>query len=162
METLGGVGELRLAYLRYFIGCNDFTFDGSKLSFTATEDDYTNGTYLPGDYRVGITGIVDESEPLISITASFIITLEDPCEPATSLVASTLTDQVYTLTDSNAAPYTIPAFTITPSFCTATCSAQTTVIDINGDDFSAVESFDAESLTFTFNYNGDAVNAALD
>ena len=57
------------------IGCNDFIFDGifdddsvttdGELSFTATEEDYTSGKYVPGEYTVTITGVVDESDPLI-------------------------------------------------------------------------------------------------
>ena len=41
----------------------------------------------------------------------------DPCDPPISITSSGLTDQVYTITDNNAADYIHPAFVSDPSYC---------------------------------------------
>ena len=67
---------------------------------------------------------------------------------------------MYTLTDPDATPYTIPTFAITPSFCPISCEYEATMLELDGEEYSAIESFDAESLTFNF-LSGDEINAAL-
>ena len=89
------------------ISCSNLVFDGvfdnqpsdGILTFTASSDDYINNIYTPGVYIVTITGIADGSQPLQEKTATFKITLIDPCDPPVSISGSDFTNQEYTLTD---------------------------------------------------------------
>ena len=94
--------------------CSKFTFDGDfdgqstdgKLSITITSDDYKNNVYPTGEYFITITGTAINSDAQQSETTIFKLTLVDPCDPPVSLIAPTLVNQQYTLTDSNAPSYT--------------------------------------------------------
>ena len=46
-----------------------------------------------------------------------MISLVDPCDPPQSITSPGLTNQVYTITDANATPYTHPSFTSDPVYC---------------------------------------------
>ena len=78
-------------------------------------EDYQNGTVLPGEYIVEITGTTQVSQD--SEKAYFNMIIEDPCDPPTIQPPSDLIDQRYTLTDTSRADYVTAAWTITPSFC---------------------------------------------
>lgn len=77
------------------------------------------------------------------------ITLVDPCDPPTSVVAPTVLDQSYTLTDDAAANYLMAEPTITPSFCKYTTSI---VVSPLNDGASAVTHVDN---LFSFFYTKD-------
>ena len=49
-------------------------------------------------------------------TATFTLTMADPCAPPTTLTAPTYTDQTYVLTTTEVV-YDPPSFTIDPSYC---------------------------------------------
>ena len=46
----------------------------------------------------------------------FTLVLQDPCDGGSTVTQASYTDQAYTISD-DAADYTIPVSTITPSFC---------------------------------------------
>ena len=105
------------------VNCDDLTFDGvfngdatdGQLTFSADSTDYENGVVTPGDYVVTITGTAVTSSD--TKTATFTISMVDPCDPPVSITSPGLTDQVYTITDTNAADYTHPAFVSNPTYC---------------------------------------------
>ena len=101
------------------INCDDLTFDSTSnvFTFTATPQDYVDGNFTPGEYRVEIT----HSTLGNTLPSSFILELQDPCGVSSvSLDAPDLVDQVYTLGDSSIEQYEHPEFIVTPSFCPVT------------------------------------------
>jgi len=79
------------------------------------------------------------------------VTLVDPCDPPTSVTAAALTDQVYTITDTNATPYTHSDYTADPSYCPLVYSYS--IGDITSVSVpSAVTRVDK---TFSFGYSQD-------
>ena len=137
------------------ISCSDFDFDGvidgtsddGVLIFTPTVDDYTNGTYEPGEYEVTITGTPDKATDGRTDTVKITIILLDPCASPTITVPE-LEDQVYRLT-SDAKPYEHPLFTVEPSICKITLTYD--VQDLNAGDSAIVR----DDRTFTIFYNND-------
>ena len=69
----------------------------------------------PGNYVVTVTGKAVTSQQ--TDTATFVISLVDPCDPPVSITSQGLTNQVYTITDTNATPYTHPVFISDPVYC---------------------------------------------
>ena len=75
------------------IGCADLNFDGiydgfptdGILTFSATSADYENQTYPPGEYEVTIEGLATGSASQLKKYATFVLTLEDPCNPPDSV-----------------------------------------------------------------------------
>ena len=63
-----------------------------------------------------ITGTATQSTANIEKTTTFTITLVDPCNPPASVVASSVADQEYTITDTSR-DYKVADFIVTPSFC---------------------------------------------
>jgi len=77
-----------------------------------------------------------------------VLTVLDPCDPPISLTAAALTDQVYTITDTEHPDYTHPDYTIVPPFCPFRYTYSTTTILSTGD--SAITRADK---TFSFFYD---------
>ena len=100
------------------LACSDIAFDSATgaIGFTATEDDYKNDRYRPGQYQITITGTVDGSDPASQDTTTFILELEDLCDPPASFTSTGWENQEYTLTGL-AETYTHPAFVIQPDYC---------------------------------------------
>jgi hypothetical protein len=107
------------------LGCSDITLDGDidgigndgQLIITASEDDYTSGKIVPGTYVVEITGTSGSTDPKTEKT-TIEVTFTDPCDPPVSINAPVFENQVYTLTDPNASPYTTqPEFIVEPGYC---------------------------------------------
>ena len=82
------------------IGCADFVFDGTydnqatdgKLTFSAVQNDYLTQKYPPGEYTVTITGTAEKSIDQVTKTATFTLTLVDPCDPPDSLISADFTN----------------------------------------------------------------------
>ena len=87
------------------VNCDDLTFDGvfngdatdGQLTFSADSNAYENGVVTPGDYVVTITGTAVTSSD--TKTATFTISMVDPCDPPIIITSPGLTDQQYTITD---------------------------------------------------------------
>lgn len=79
--------------------CSDLDFSSvnGEVSYTITSTDYTDLSISPGTYTVTVLGTVDRSNPSVTHTETFTITLTDPCDPPVSITAPTLVDQSYTL-----------------------------------------------------------------
>ena len=73
--------------------------------------------YPPGEYTVTITGTAEKSVDQVTKSATFILTLVDPCNPPVSITSPGLTNQVYTITNANATPYAHPVFISDPTYC---------------------------------------------
>ena len=108
------------------IGCADLTVAGELFGETGTDNTlsysidlatYQSSQIAPGTYVVTVEGSGDSSDPPKKQESTYTFTLVDPCDPPTSVTAAALTDQVYTITDDAATPYTHPVFTIDPSYC---------------------------------------------
>ena len=92
---------------------DDRTLGAFNLASIYTEDVLKRGQY-PIKYRVYHTtytgNVVTSADP-------FSITIADPCDAPVSVVAATLTNQEYTITDDDAVPYTVPIYTADPAWC---------------------------------------------
>ena len=105
------------------ISCDSFEkiglFNGEDsdgiLKFVATKEDYISGKYVPGQYEVTITGTAVESPD--TATATFVLTLIDPCDPPDNIITEQLPNQEYTITDDSKADYTVPNLQVLPEYC---------------------------------------------
>ena len=90
----------------------------------------------------------------MTLADPFTITIADPCDAPVSVVASTLTNQEYTITD-NVAPYTVPIYTADPAWCAIWYTY--TITDVSDD---AGLTFNDDPLTreFSFNYSSVLFN----
>ena len=92
-----------------------------KVTVTLTPEDYkTDSGKKPGRYCVALkaTNSVDTTNvPAESVDSELCFEVVDPCNPPDSVTAPTFTAQSYTISDSNATPYTHEAFTISPDYC---------------------------------------------
>ena len=88
----------------------------------------------------------------MTLADPFTITIADPCDAPVSVVASTLTNQEYTITDDDAVPYTVPVYTADPAWCAIRYTY--TITDVSGD---VVLTFNEDPLTreFAFYYSAD-------
>jgi len=90
-------------------------------------------------------------EAVLTKQFTFTVTLVDPCDPPTSVQVVALTDQVYTITDTNVAPYLHPDFVISPAYCPLAYTY----------DLGAISSVSVPSAvtrvdkTFSFSYSQD-------
>ena len=111
--------------------------------------------YAPGVYQVTITGTATKSENQAkkTKTATFEITLEDPCDPPVSLTKSSFDNQEYTITDINAEPYIHPEFTVSPSYCPIKYEYNWTMLTNNE---SAITHDSVNEKKFTFALSKDA------
>lgn len=75
----------------------DGTVDDGKLTFSATPQDYADGTYVPGTYTVTIKGCAKKAVPEQCADKTFDIVLLDPCDPPTDIEAPDYIDIAYTL-----------------------------------------------------------------
>ena len=110
--------------------------------------------YKPGVYEVEITGTAVGSSPLLEKPATFLLTLEDPCDPPNSVSSVTLGNQVYTLTDASATPYVHPEFTIDPDYCLLEYSYSQTFL-ADGDTALVLPTPANNDRTFNFSYSKD-------
>ena len=102
-----------------------------------------------------ITGTATQSTGPQQRQITFVLELVDPCDPPDLVQSSVLFDQVYTITDNNATPYTHLAFIVEPEYCNLVYSYTTTdLLDANGQP-AEVLTYDASSLTFSFFYDLD-------
>ena len=127
------------------------TGDVNTLSYSIDSATYQLGQIAPGTYVVTVVGGADNSASSQSRESTYTFTLVDPCDPPTSVTAVVLTDQVYTITENNATPYTHPVFTIDPISCPFAYSYDLGKIT-NVADASAVTRVDN---TFSFDYSQD-------
>jgi hypothetical protein len=75
------------------IPCADFNFDGlfdnsptdGEGYFIAPISKYTDGSYPPGEYLVTISGTTIRALTPLTATATFKLTLIDPCDPPVSI-----------------------------------------------------------------------------
>ena len=74
-----------------------------------------------------------------------MISLVDPCDPPLSITSPGLTNQVYTISDLNAIPYTHPLFTSDPVYCPIVYTYSETKLD-SGD--SAISILDRTTEYF--------------
>ena len=95
--------------------CPELSSDALVLNYVTA--DYTNGVWLPGDYTYTYQ-VEDEASQ--TKTFSFVVTLVDPCDGPVSVTPAGLTDQAYTITQTDFADYTHPDFTVDPSYCPLT------------------------------------------
>ena len=135
---------------------DDRTTTGAfNLASIYTEDVLKPGQY-PIKYRVYHTtytgNVVTSADP-------FSITIADPCDAPVSVVASTLSNQEYTITDDDASPYTVPIYTADPAWCAIRYTY--TITDVSGD---AVLTFNDDPLTreFAFSYSADLLLSGAD
>ena len=141
------------------ITCSDLTFDGvfdgqatdGKLTFSADSQDYIDETYVPGVYEVTITGTAVGSSPLQEKSATFLLTLLDPCDPPASVTGVDFVNQDYTLTDIERS-YTHPVFTISPDYCEFRYSFTQTLLQA-GD--SAITQYNSDETKFFYHYEKD-------
>jgi hypothetical protein len=141
------------------IDCDDFTFDGDidgtvtdgVLTFTPTLDDYSNGTYEPGEYIVTITGIPEKDSTATPEDATFKIVLIDPCASPTITVPE-LEDQLYRLTSASY-QYVHPVFTVVPDFCDV--SYDYSVTPLSSTSASGITAPNDTSRAFTIFYDQD-------
>ena len=134
------------------VTCDDLAFDSSAgaYTFSATSEDYVNGTFAPGEYEVTITQLA----AVRTHDETFIFELLDPCDPPESVTAPQFEDYEYTLGDhgeSYGVLYTLPdlPFTIEPSFCPLEISRE---ISLLADGSSAVIPTDDPWNMFKFLY----------
>ena len=93
---------------------DDRTTGGAfNLASLYTEDVLKRGQY-PIKYRVYHTLY---NSNVVTLADPFTITIADPCDAPVSVVAATLTNQEYTITDDDAVPYTVPIYTADPAWC---------------------------------------------
>ena len=118
--------------------------------------DYTDRVWPPGDYTYTYK-VEDEAAQTASF--SFTVTLVDPCDGPVSVEAAGLTDQVYTITNTDYADYTHPDFTVNPSYCPLT---YTYVVSSLSNGNSAITGTAIADTTaaidkevFAFLYNAD-------
>jgi len=132
----------------------DETATSGTLSLLAKESDYENLVYAPGVYIVTITGTASNSQNSAkkTRTATFKITLVDPCDPPASLSKPAIVNQVYTITDDNADPYTHPEFVVSPLYCPVTYQYNVSLLSNNE---SAITQDSVDKKKFTFFYNQD-------
>ena len=115
--------------------------------------------YAPGVYVVTITGTASKSENAAkkTRTATFQITLDDPCDPPVSLAKPSFENQEYTITDDSAEPYTHPEFTVSPSYCPIKYEYGWTML-ANGDSAITQDSVDEKKFTFFYNTSLDPLS----
>ena len=95
--------------------------------------------YPPGEYTVTITGTADHSVDQVTKTATFILTLVDPCDPPDSLISADFTNQEYTITNDSHPDYVHPEFEISPDFCTFEYSYSfSELLDATGQTTTAI------------------------
>ena len=102
---------------------------------------------LKGTATVATTDVTESTR-----TAEVLLEFIDPCDPPLAIYGPVLTNQVYTLTDDSKAPYTVPDFVVSPSFCKVEYTYTKTDL-LAGD--SAVELTADTDKTFEFFYNKD-------
>ena len=118
---------------------DDRTTGGAfNLASIYTEDVLKRGQY-PIKYRAYHTTYTTN---VVTLADPFTITIADPCDAPVSVVASTLTNQEYTITDDDAVPYTVPVYTADPAWCSIRYTY--TITDVSGD---AVLTFNDDPLT---------------
>ena len=98
-----------------------------------------------------ITGTAVGSSPLLEKPVTFLLTLEDPCDPPISVSGVDLTDQDYTLTASEKS-YIHSAFTIDPDYCLLDYTYAATSLQA-GD--SAIKQYVSVENKFLFHYEKD-------
>ena len=139
-----------------FDGIIDGNGTDGKFRFVPTEDDYKNGTYLPGEYIVEITGCTKVSQECKK--AYFNIILADPCDPPTLEPPSDLIDQTYTLTDTSRADYITAGWTISPSYCKVEFSQNCTPLTNGGTAIqkrTETTISDIGEVTYKFDWTSD-------
>ena len=105
---------------------------GGTIIFSATSEHYKDLVYAPGTYRVTITGTASRLTDQLIKTATFDLTLVDPCDPPTSLTKPAFDNYMYTIADNNANPYTYPVFVVSPDYCTITYNYATSTLTNGG------------------------------
>ena len=83
--------------------------------------------------------------------ASFVLTLQDPCDPPASVTGVDFVNQDYTLTDIERS-YTHPVFTISPDYCEFRYSFTQTLLQA-GD--SAITQYNSDETKFFYHYEKD-------
>lgn len=144
------------------IDCLDLNFDGifnnspldGKILFTATEADYITNNFIPGDYEVTIQGTAKNSLDERTREAKFTLTLIDPCDTPVGFIPPSVANQLYTLTDANADPYTVDDFKVNPWYCPFSLSYEITPLPFDGVS-SAISQDETNKLKFSFRYDGD-------
>ena len=98
-----------------------------------------------------ITGTAVGSNPLLEKPATFLLTLEDPCDPPNSVSGVDLTNQEYTLTAIEKS-YIHSAFTTDPDYCLLDYTYAATSLQA-GD--SAITQYVPVESKFLFPYEKD-------
>ena len=122
------------------VACDSFTGGAAigpagTLTLTATPGEYTAGDVRPGAYVVTITGTSEDVDgnAIETQTATFTLTIRDPCYPPSSIASGGLTDQTYVLT-TDGDLYTHNEFTIVPAYCGLTYSYSVTKLSDGTSD----------------------------
>ena len=138
------------------LSCSDLNLDlnfiavdanDGKLQFKASEDDYRNGRFYPGEYEINLCGRVLKS-PSNRKCTPFILELVDPCSPPQYLrkTSDWPTEIPYTITDLKKT-ITAPAYEIEPSYCPFEVECE--VSDITGNPMIVHTSGTANPPVFT-------------
>jgi len=145
----------------------DLTYDGDSTDgtgrITPTQATYENKQHPPGVYTITIKATGEDSGKEVMGTTT--LTLVDVCDPPKSLVAATLEDQSYTISDKNHPDYTHPEWTVAPAYCPVSYEYDytplpggATLIDRDGETFK----FDLEEPpTNDFDYDNEKVTTTV-
>ena len=117
------------------VDCGPLTVGFINEDLSAFDPDIFNDDRTAGDFKFEILYSEDITKkglyPLLYLAyfanyglsnvlykdAPFTVRIIDPCDEPISVVAATLTNQEYTITDDDAVPYTVPVYTADPAWC---------------------------------------------
>ena len=71
-------------------GTADQPGPGGPISITPSPADYESGKIAPGTYEIDIEGCLDNSNCSIKDTTTVILTVLDPCDPPSEIIAPSL------------------------------------------------------------------------
>lgn len=125
-------------------------FSDTRAATNSFQVLYTDSLTDVGVYEITYRVSFDDY-PGLTLTQEFpfTVTIIDPCDEPVSVTPSVLTDQEYTIIETEL-DYIVPPYTVDPSWCAISYSYTVTAID--GD--SAL-SFDDVTPKFTFDYQTD-------